>query len=187
MVSLIAAGYATTSGAVAFAVLELLRHPAEWKRVEEEVHASGSRGGPYVAAVVNETLRLWPPPFSGRYTTEPLSYAGHHIPAGSTITFSPYVTHRDRDLWGPDAGEFRPSRWIEQPEPAPFTFIPFGGSYRKCIGFGLAIAELQVVVTRVVQRTSLRLVDPDLPVRGSGIASMYPEHGVPVVVDDVRS
>jgi cytochrome P450 len=183
MVSLIAAGYATTSGAVAFAVLELLRHPDAWTHVEQEVRGSSApRGGPYVAAVVNETLRLWPPPFSGRYTPQPISFGGHDIPAGSTITFSPYVTHRDPELWGPDANEFRPSRWLEQPEPAPYTFVPFGGAYRKCIGFALAISELQVAVTRLVQRTSLRLVDPDAPVYGAGIASMYPERGVRVYI-----
>ena len=187
MVSLIAAGYATTSGAVAFAVLELLRNPTEWQRVHDEVmNTTAPRGGPGVAAVVNETLRLWPPPFSGRATTEPVEFQGHRIPAGSTITYSPYVTHRDPALWGPDADRFRPARWVEQPEPAPFTFVPFGGAYRKCIGFGLAIAEIQVVVTRLVQRTTLRLAEPDREVPGAGIASMYPEHGVRVVVEEVR-
>lgn len=186
-VSLIAAGYATTSGAVAFAILELLRNPAEWGRVHDEVDGMAeARGGSRVAAVVNETLRLWPPPLAGRYATEPVSFRGHDIPAGSTITFSPYVTHRDPEHWGPDADAFRPSRWLDDPEPAPFTFVPFGGAYRKCIGFGIAIAEMQVVVTRLVQRTALRLVEPDRRVLGAGIASMYPERGVEVVVDAVR-
>ena len=191
VVSLIAAGYATTSGAVAFAALELLRHPDEWRRVHDEVEGGatadgGARGGPVVAAAVDETLRLWPPPFAGRYTTEPLRFRGHEIPAGSTIAFSPYVTHRDPALWGDDAGEFRPRRWLERPESAPFTYIPFGGAYRRCIGFALAIAELQVAITRLVQRTSLRLAEPSRPVEGAGIASMYPEHGVRVVVEAVR-
>jgi cytochrome P450 len=187
MVSLIAAGYATTSGAVAFAVLELLRNPQEWRQVQEEVEEEETaRGGARVAAAVNETLRLWPPPFAGRYTTEPVAFRGQEIPAGSTITYSPFVTHRDPDVWGADAGIFRPSRWIEQPEPAPFTFVPFGGAYRKCIGFALAIAEIQVVVTRLVRRTTLRLAEPHRDVQGTGIASMFPEHGVNVLVDDVR-
>ena len=129
---------------------------------------------------------MWPPPFAGRYTTEPVTFRGHQIPAGSTLTYSPLVTHRDPDLWGPDADTFRPSRWIKQPEPPPFAFVPFGGAYRKCIGFALAIAEMQVVVTRLVQRTSLRLAEPERSVRGAGIASMYPEHGVRVIIDDVR-
>jgi cytochrome P450 len=187
MVSLIAAGYATTSGAVAFAVLELLRHPEEWRSAEREVLDSTSpRGGPFIGAVVNETLRLWPTPFAGRSTTDAVRFAGYDIPPSSTIAFSPYVTHRDTELWGADAETFRPSRWIDEPEPGPFRFIPFGGAYRKCIGFGLAMAEMQVTVTRLVQRTSLRRVDPNADVQGTGIASMYPEHGVRVIVEQVR-
>jgi len=189
VVSLIAAGYATTSGAVAFAILELLRNPSALDRARTEAaSAADPRGGPYVAAVVNETLRLWPPPLAARYLTEPVSFRGHEIPARSTITFSPYVTGRDPALWGDDAGEFRPERWLEDGgfEPAPYSFIPFGGAYRKCIGFGLALTEMQVVVTRLVQRTSLRLADPHARVEGTGIASMRPEGGLRVIVDDVR-
>ena len=194
VVSLIAAGYDTTSGAVAFAILELLRNPGEWDRARAEVvellgdrapTAEDLRALPYTAAVVNETLRLWPAPFSGRTTTEPFAYGGHEIAAGSTIVFSPYVTHRDPALWGDDADAFRPERWLEA-EPAPHTFIPFGGAYRKCIGFALAMTEIQTVVVRLLQRTTLDLLDGGHDERGTGIAAMRPEHGVRVRVTDVR-
>ena len=194
VVSLIAAGYDTTSGAVAFAILELLRTPGEWERVRAEViehlgdrapTADDLRAMPYVAAVVNETLRLWPAPFSGRTTTETFTYAGHEVRAGSTIVFSPFVTHRSSELWGDDAATFRPERWLET-EPAPYTFIPFGGAYRRCIGFALALTEIQTVVARLVQRTTLRLAEPGRVDRGTGIAAMRPEHGLRVVVESVR-
>jgi cytochrome P450 len=198
VVSLIAAGYDTTSGAVAFAVLELLRTEGEWERVQAEVvdrlgdrapTADDLRAMPYVSAAVNETLRLWPAPFSGRVTTEAITYAGHEIPAGSTIVFSPYVTQRSTEYWGDDADAFRPSRWLDGAEHLPYTYIPFGGAYRRCIGFFLALTELQTVVARLVQRTSLRLADPGRVERGTGIAAMRPEHGLRVVVEsvDVRS
>jgi cytochrome P450 len=190
VVSLIAAGYDTTSGAVAFAALELLRNPADWERVAAEAGAGAPgadalRAMPFGAAGVNETLRLWPAPVSGRVTTEPVTHRGHTIPAGSTIVFSPYVTQRDPEVWGEDAASFRPARWLEA-EPAPFSFIPFGGAYRKCIGFALALTEIQAVITRLVQRTTLRLVDPGVDERGTGIAAMRPEPGVRVIVEDVR-
>jgi cytochrome P450 len=198
VVSLIAAGYDTTSGAVAFTILELLRNQGEWERAREEVvaqlgddgrppTADDLRAMPYVAAVVNETLRLWPAPFSGRTTTEPLTFAGHDLPAGTPIVFSPYVTQRDPKLWGDDAAAFRPARWLEA-EPAPYTFIPFGGAYRKCIGFALALTELQTVAVRLLQRTTLRLADPAgaRAERGTGIAAMRPERGLRVVVESVR-
>ena len=59
------------------------------------------------------------------------------------MLFSPYVTQRMPEHWGDDADQFRPARWLEG-EPAPFTFIPFGGAYRKCIGFALALPALRV-------------------------------------------
>lgn len=194
VVSLIAAGYDTTSGAVAFAILELLRNEGAWERARTEaVQQLGDRASaaddlramPYTAAAVNETLRLWPAPFSGRVTTEDFDYAGHSIPAGSTIVYSPFVTQRSTDVWGDDAGVFRPGRWLES-EPPPYAFVPFGGAHRKCIGFALALTEIQTVVVRLVQRTSLSLVESGAVERGTGIAAMRPELGVRVRVDAVR-
>jgi cytochrome P450 len=88
-------------------------------------------------------------------------------------------------VWGADAGEYRPVRWFEG-DPPPFGFIPFGGPYRRCLGFSLALTELHVAVVRLVQRTSLRLVDPDRLVLGRGISALVPEGGVPAVVVEVR-
>lgn len=192
--SLMAAGYDTTSGAVAFAILELLRNPGEWDRARAEVDerlngrtptAEDLRSMPYTAAAVNETLRLWPAPFSGRKTTETFTYAGHEIAAGTTIVFSPYVTQRSPELWGEDADVFRPERWLEA-DPAPNTYIPFGGPHRKCIGFALALTEIQTVVVRLLQQTSLELLGDPSRERGTGIAAMRPQHGVHVRVTEVR-
>jgi cytochrome P450 len=167
VVSLIAAGYDTTSAAVGWAVLELLRHPREWEAMETEIsarlgpngrapNADDLRAMPYGSAVVNETLRLWPPaPLSGRRATTAFDVAGYTIPAGSIVVFSPFVTGRSPDVWGDDADCFRPARWLKQREPQPFSFIPFGGAYRRCLGFALALTEIQVAVTRLVQRTRL--------------------------------
>jgi len=197
VVSLIAAGYDTTSAAGAWTLLALLRTPGEWHRVRGDVHqrlgtsgrvpdADDLRNLPYVSAAVNEALRLWPPgSLSGRRASEAFTFAGYDIEAGSGILFSPYVTHRMPEVWGDDVSEYRPARWFES-EPPPFAFIPFGGPYRRCLGFSLALTELHVAVVRLVQRTSLRLVDPDRPVLGRGISALVPEGGVPVAVDEVR-
>ena len=192
VVSLIAAGYDTTSAAVAWTVVELLRTPEVWDRVRAEVEdrlgerapaSEDLRAMPYTSAVVHEALRLWPPGvLSGRRASSSFEYAGHTIGEGSIVLFSPYVTQRSPEYWGEDAGRFRPERWLEA-DPAPFTFIPFGGAYRKCIGFALALTEVQVTVVRLVQRTVLRLAEPDAPVRGAGLSAMRPEGGVDVQVD----
>jgi cytochrome P450 len=193
VVSLIAAGYDTTSAAVGWTVLELLRSPDAWGKAKAEVDerlgdrppdADDLRAMPYTAAVVNEALRLWPPGvLSGRRASSSFEYMGHTIAEGSIVLFSPYVTQRSPEYWGPDADTFRPERWLGA-EPGPFTFIPFGGAYRKCIGFSLAMTEVQVAVVRLVQRTALRLAEPDRVVRGIGLSAMRPEGGVPVIVDE---
>lgn len=197
VVSLIAAGYDTTSAAGAWTLLALLRTPGEWHRVRGDVHqrlggdgrvpdADDLRDLPYVSAAISEALRLWPPgSLSGRRASEAFSIAGYDIAAGTGILFSPYVTQRMPEVWGDDAADYRPARWFEGEAP-PFGFIPFGGPYRRCLGFSLALTELHVAVARLVQRTSLRLVDPDRLVLGRGISALVPEGGVPVVVDEVR-
>jgi hypothetical protein len=196
VVSLIAAGYDTTSAGVGWTVLELLRHPEQWQKAQAETarrlgngrlpEADDLRAMSHVAAVVKEAVRLWPPaPLSGRRATRSFPYAGYTIPKGSTVVFSPYVTHRDQQLWGKDADRYRPERWSEQ-EPEPFSFIPFGGTYRRCMGFALALTEIQVVITRLLQRTQLRLADAHRVVRGIGLSALRPEGGVSVVVEAVE-
>jgi cytochrome P450 len=195
VVSLIAAGYDTTSAAVAWTVLELIRTPGVWDKARAEVDerlgervpdAGDLRALPYTAAVVNEALRLWPPAvLSGRRASSSFEFKGHTIGEGSIVLFSPYVTQRMPEHWGDDADRFRPERWLEG-EPGPFTFIPFGGAYRKCIGFALALTEVQVTVVRLLQRTELRLADPGLPVRGTGLSASRPEGGVVVDVEQRR-
>jgi cytochrome P450 len=195
VVSLIAAGYDTTSAAVAWTVLELLRTPGVWDTARAEVderldgrppEAEDLRAMPYTGAVVNEALRLWPPGvLSGRRASSAFDFMGHAIGEGSIVLFSPYVTQRLPELWGDDADQFRPERWLER-EPEPFSFIPFGGAYRKCIGFALALTEVQVTVVRLLQRTDLRLADPTAPVRGTGLSAMRPDGGVVVDLERRR-
>ena len=196
VVSLIAAGYDTTSAAVAWTVLEVLRHPEVCARTRQEIRdrlgdsrAPGPddlRAMPYLTAVVNEALRLWPPgALSGRRAGRPVEYAGHVIPEGSIVLYSAYVTHRDPSLWGEDADRFRPERWFNNELP-PYSFVPFGGSYRRCIGFALALAEVQVTLTRLLQRAGLRLTDPHRTVRGVGLSALRPDGGVGVTVETLR-
>ena len=65
-------------------------------------------------------------------------------------------------------------------EPEPFAYVPFGGAYRKCIGFALATLELQVLTVRLAQRMTWELENPD--VRGAGVANFAPKGGLPIRV-----
>ena len=190
--SLIAAGYDTTSSAAAWLVHGLGANPGAFARLREQVlDTIGDRAPtiddlrrmPLVDGVVRETLRLWSPAaFSGRRAVDAFELYGYHIPAGRLVMYSPYITHRLPEVWG-DPLVYRPERWAEG-EPEPFAFVPFGGGYRKCIGFALATLELQVLAVRLAQRANWRLENPT--VRGAGIANFAPKGGLPITVTAVR-
>ncbi len=186
--SLIAAGYDTTSSAAAWIVHALGANPQVLRSLREQVRDTigdraptidDLRSMPLVDGVVRETLRLWPPGVvSGRVSIDDFDHDGYTIPGGSLIMYSPYLTHRLPEVWG-DPLVFRPERW-EHGEPEPYSFVPFGGGYRKCIGFALATLELQVLAVRLAQRVTWELEKPD--VRGAGIANFAPKGGLPIRV-----
>jgi cytochrome P450 len=186
--SLIAAGYDTTSSAAGWLVHALGSNPSVLAALRNEVRdtigdraptVDDLRAMPLVDGVVRETLRLWPPGVvSGRTAIDDFEVLGYRIAAGSTVLYSPYITHRLPEVWG-DPEEFRPERW-QDGEPVPYSFVPFGGGYRKCIGFALATLELQVLAVRLAQRVSWTLDQPTA--RPSGVATFVPKGGVPITI-----
>lgn len=189
VVSLVAAGYDTTSAAAAWAVHELLTNPGEWDRAAVEVaavigedclradHLSRLQ---HLEGVMNETLRLWPPGFvSARKAVVAFDFAGQRVPAGSIVLYSPYVTHRLAEHW-PEPDRFRPDRWRDA-QPTPYSFVPFGGGYRRCIGFAFATQELKVLLAQLLRR--VELTREQNSVRASGTVALHPRHGVPVRVE----
>lgn len=188
--SLVAAGYDTTSAAAAWLVHSLGSHPDAMAALRTQVRdvlgdrpptVEDLRALPLVDGVVRETLRLWPPgPVAGRQVVADTEMLGHHVSGGTLLLYSPYITHRLPEVWG-DPEVFRPERWADG-EPEPFSFVPFGGGYRRCIGFALATLELQVLAVRLVQRVGWRL--DRLDTRGAGTATFAPKGGVPLTVTD---
>jgi cytochrome P450 len=193
VVSLVAAGFDTTSGTAGWAVRELLVNPEAWKRAAAEVAAvvGGDRlttghhqRMPYLDAVVHETLRLWPAGFvSARKAVDDFEFAGHRIPGGSMVLYSPYATQRMPEHW-PEPDRFLPERWLDG-EPAPYTFVPFGGGYRRCIGFAFATQELKALLVQLLRRIELTYDGP-AEVVPEGNAAMHPKGGVPVRVTEAR-
>lgn len=195
-VTLIVAGYETTSAALAWAVYSLLTTPGVWERAREEVRAVlGDRQPgkddlkqlPYLSGVVQETLRLYPPVVVvGRKAASDFEFAGHRIRAGTMLTISPYVTHRLPELWS-DPLSFRPERWLagspDHRKPAPYEFLPFGAGPHRCIGATMATTELTVMLARLVARASLRL--PAQRIRPASMISMRPRRGLLVEVSAV--
>lgn len=197
VISLITAGYETTSGALAWAIYTLLSLPGAWDTAVDEVRrvlgdrppAAGDLDAlTYLNGVVHETLRLYPPGvISARKVMRDLTFDGHRIPAGRLLIFSPYVTHRLPELW-PQPTEFRPSRWDAGApgyrKPAPHEFIPFSGGLHRCIGAVMATTEMTVMLARLVARTTLRL--PAQRIRAHNLAALSPAPGLTVDVVGIR-
>lgn len=193
--SLMAAGFDTTSGAAAWLVLELGRNPDAMAAVRAEVDAvigdrrptvDDLRSLPLTLGAVHEVLRMWPPgPAAPRVSVAPSVVHGMEIPAGRLVLYSPYVTGRMPELW-PDPERFDPTRWAPgAPEPHPYSFVPFGGGYRRCIGFALATLELQVIAVRLAQQIEWTFAGDR--VKPTGIATLTPKGGVPIRVTARRS
>ncbi|KOX22495.1 cytochrome P450 [Saccharothrix sp. NRRL B-16348] len=197
VVSLIAAGYETTSAAMAWAVHLMLCTPGSWERARAEVvEVVGDRAPvkedlrrlTYLNGVVHEALRLCPPAVVvPRWAVEDFTFDGRRIRAGTTVLYSPYVTHRLPEVW-PEPLRFRPERWdparADHRKPGPHEFLPFGGGPHRCVGSVLATTELTVMLARLVVRTSLRSA-PGRP-RPTSLAAMRPRDGLPALVSAPR-
>jgi len=195
VVSLIAAGYETTSAAVGWILWAALSNAGVWGRLRAEVgpdpiDAERLRALPYLDGVVSESLRLWPPgAVAGRRLQKPIEAAGLRVPAGLTALYSPYVTQRLPELW-PDPLAFRPERWDKTDpsyvEPVPLSYLPFGAGPRRCIGFAFALTEIKVLLAEAVRTVDLDLLTRDEPQRES-VASLRPKGGVRVRVRSSRA
>ncbi|SOX53765.1 cytochrome P450 [Mycobacterium ahvazicum] len=195
IISLITAGYETTSGALAWAIYTLLTLPGAWDTAADEVRrilgdeppaAADLDALTYLHGVVQETLRLYSPGvISARRVMRDLAFDGHRIRAGRLLIFSAYVTHRLPEVW-PDPRAFRPARWDpdapEYRKPAPHEFIPFSGGLHRCIGAVMATTEMTVMLARLVARTTLRL--PAQRIRAANLAALSPTPGLVVEIAD---
>ena len=153
LMTMLVAGHETTATALAWAWERLLRRPAVLERLEREV-ARGEDDA-YLDAVVKETLRLRPViMLVARRLTRPLTVAGLDLPTGTTVAPCIYLVHRRPEIY-PDPAEFRPERFLERPADT-YSWIPFGGGIRRCIGAAFAQYEMKVVLRAMVERARLR-------------------------------
>ncbi|NIJ11921.1 hypothetical protein FHU38_002265 [Saccharomonospora amisosensis] len=192
IVTLIVAGYETTSATLAWAIYSLLSVPGVRERARQEVRRvlGSRRPAPedlkdltYLNGIVRETLRLYPAVVVvGRKAARDFEFGGRVVRAGSMLAISPYVTHRLAELWH-DPLRFRPERWDPgYRKPAPHEYLPFGAGPHRCVGSTMAATELTVMLARLLARTSLRL--PRQRVRPVSMISMRPRNGLWVQVED---
>ena len=178
LVTLLVAGHETTATGLAWTFERLLRTPRVLSELQRRL-ADGDET--YLDAVVKESLRARPViPGIGRVVQkEPFPLGDYEIPAGIEINPSINGLHR-RPASYPDPGDFRPERFLEDDPPDTYTWIPFGGGVRRCLGASFALMEMKTIVRRVLERTRLEPVGREEKVQRAGI-TMVPKRGARVV------
>jgi cytochrome P450 len=173
LMTLLVAGHETTASSLAWAVERSVRTPGVLDRLRDG-------DDDYVDAVCKETLRLRPIlALVLRRLTEPMEIGGMELPAGVNLAPCIYLIHRRPDVY-PDPYAFRPERFLEQPA-GTYTWIPFGGGVRRCLGASFALFEMRVVLRELVARMDLRAVDrrPERITRRA--ITLVPERGGRIV------
>lgn len=168
LLTMMIAGHDTSTALLAWALYLLGKHPEALQRAREEVTQVLGQDSPaahhlsklqYLEQVIKETIRLYPPIHVGnRVTAKDHDLAEYHLPEGQRIMYSIYLSHRDPKYWTePDA--FQPERFDRQQHNArpSFSYLPFGGGPRHCIGAAFAQIEAKIVLARILQTFDLSL------------------------------
>jgi cytochrome P450 len=175
LMTLLVAGHETTATALAWGLEQLSRHP----RVIAELESGDEE---YLDAVVAEILRLRPViPAVVRRLTEPMDLGDRLLPAGVSVSPCIYLMHRRPDVY-PEPEAFRPERFVETP-PGTYTWLPFGGGIRRCLGAQFAQMEMKVVLSTLLREARLRPTEarPERITRRA--ITFVPHRGGEVVLD----
>jgi cytochrome P450 len=153
LMTLLVAGHETTASELAWAFERLTRTPAALARLTEEIDAGDD--DTYVTATVHETLRRRPvlPNAAPRLVMQPVEVGGWRYEPGACLIANTYLVHHDPDIY-PDPYAFRPERWLDQ-QPGTYTWIPFGGGRRRCLGASFAMLEMKIVLRAVLAQNEL--------------------------------
>ncbi|KAF1809744.1 cytochrome P450 [Eremomyces bilateralis CBS 781.70] len=182
LMTFLAAGHETTASSMAWASYLLCEHRDVQERLREEVRTSlpslsnpnSSISAaeldrlPYLNAVCNEASRLLPPvALTLRIAAHDTTILGNRIPKGTTVILAPWAVNRSKELWGQDAAEFKPERWLAPGKSnsggaeSNFSFLTFLHGPRSCIGQNFAKAEFACLLAAWVGRFDISFADPD--------------------------
>jgi cytochrome P450 len=166
VMNIMVAGRDTTACALSWAIYELTKHPEVERKIVEEVDAICGKGVDgdysfdtiasltYTDAVIMEVLRLHPSvPSDVKYAVRDDQLPdGTKIPAGSVVGYPPYVMGRNSQVWGQDAQQFKPERFLNTTEPTPYLYPVFNAGKRFCLGKPMAIHTLKLTLAYLVPR-----------------------------------
>jgi cytochrome P450 len=175
LMTLLVAGHETTASSLAWAFAVLPRHPEILARLTEEI--DGEQDDTYLTATIQETLRRRPvlPNVAPRLVTRSIEVGGWNYPPGVCLVPNSYLIHHDPELY-PDPYAFRPERFLDEP-PGTYTWIPFGGGRRRCLGASFAMVEMKLVLRRVLARCELRPAADGVELARRRNITIRPSHG----------
>ncbi|MGH2493278.1 MAG: cytochrome P450, partial [Ktedonobacteraceae bacterium] len=192
IMTFVAAGHETTANALTWTFYLLAQHPDARKKLLAELQSvlagraptiDDLPNMPYTEWVLNESMRLYPPAWTqGRRATEAFDLDGVHFPAGTMVMFSQWVIHRLPEIWG-DAETFRPERWdpTNEQKVLPWSYFPFGGGPRICIGMPFAQLEAKLLLATILQQFTPHLA-PGSRVELNPLITLRPKHGMPMIL-----
>jgi cytochrome P450 len=184
LVTLLLAGHETTATSIGWAFERLLRTPATLERLSAEV--GDGDGGEYLEAVIKETLRVRPVVTEVfRAPTARTQLGGYIFEPGAHLAASIMLVQHDPALYPPDPETFRPERFLDG-APEPYTWIPFGGGVRRCLGAAFALLEMKVVIRTILSRVRLRARRERAEKGRFRGATMLPSRGGEAVVESTH-
>ncbi|MFM2064010.1 MAG: hypothetical protein RLZZ507_3681 [Cyanobacteriota bacterium] len=174
LITLLIAGHETTATSLAWALYWIHHEPKVYEKLIEEIDSLSDKTDintilrlPYLDAVCKETLRIYPVTMFAfpRMVKSAIQILDYHFEPGTIISPCIYLTHHREDLY-PESKKFKPERFLER-QFSPYEYLPFGGGNRRCIGMAFAQFEMKLILTNVLSRWQLALINsqPVKPVR----------------------
>jgi cytochrome P450 len=182
LLTLVLAGHETTANSLSWAWERLVRTPAAYDRLRDAVRGGDAAlSAKVIEQTINETMRARPViPIIGRRVKVPWRLGDYAVPADTPVTMSILLIHHREDVY-PDPFAFRPERW-EGHKPGTYTWIPFGGGIRRCLGAALAMAEMRVVLEAMTRHLDLAADTPEPERAVHRNVTMIPSRGARVTV-----
>jgi cytochrome P450 len=179
LMTALVAGHETTASQLSWSLDRLAREPGVQRRLHDELDAGEDEA--YLTATINEILRHRPvlPNAEPRLVKRPIEIGGVTYRPGAVLFASAYLVHHDPEIY-PEPYAFRPERFLDSP-PGTYTWIPFGGGRRRCLGASFALLEMKLVLRALLERCTLRSAIPALTTRRRAITISPPQKSTVVL------
>jgi cytochrome P450 len=153
LMTLLIAGHETTASTLAWAFERLRHDPRVLGRLVDEIDAGDDA---YLTATIQETLRIRPvlPNVAPRLVAKPIEIGGWTYPVGCSLVLNGYLIHHDPEIY-PEPDRFQPERFLDE-QPGTYTWIPFGGGRRRCLGASFAMLEMKIVLRKALATFELK-------------------------------